>query len=108
MFFFEIWFLPVTGITAGSANHAFHRGPGFVGQPPIFEKIGACGHGVFEGFDSRASPWSVVRGRRKRVQFEIIMAETEVQSLIARLTTEVRKGIGFWQFPVSNTGRVNE
>ncbi|MBQ0718685.1 MAG: DUF3240 family protein [Gammaproteobacteria bacterium] len=47
-----------------------------------------------------------VSGRRKRVQFELIMAEAEVASVISKLATEVGIGIGYWQLPVSNVGRV--
>ena len=47
-----------------------------------------------------------VSGRRKRLQFEIIMEESAVPDLIAGLEGNVGKDILYWQQSVSNVGRV--
>lgn len=54
------------------------------------------------------SPLSIaeqVAGRRKRVQFEIIMADSDVDELLEGLAA-VGKGISYWQLPVVRMGRV--
>lgn len=47
-----------------------------------------------------------VSGRRKRVQFEVIMAESDVAGILSGMELAVGKGIGYWQLPVMNVGRV--
>lgn len=47
-----------------------------------------------------------VSGRRKRIQFEIIMEAPDVDALLAGLAANVGKGIAYWQLPVSNFGRI--
>lgn len=47
-----------------------------------------------------------VSGRRKRIQFEIIMAVPEVDELLAGLAANVGKEIAYWQLPIINFGRV--
>ena len=47
-----------------------------------------------------------VSGRRKRLQFEIIMEESAVPDLIAGLEGNVGKDILYWQQSVSNVGRI--
>ena len=47
-----------------------------------------------------------VSGRRKRIQFEIIMAPPEVDDLLGGLAENVGKGIAYWQLPVINFGRI--
>ena len=49
-----------------------------------------------------------VSGRRKRIQFEIIMAAPEVDDLLAGLDANVGKGIVYWQLPVINFGRTGK
>lgn len=48
-----------------------------------------------------------VSGRRKRIQFEIIMAVPEVDELLAGLAANVGKEIAYWQLPIINFGRVD-
>jgi Protein of unknown function (DUF3240). len=60
------------------------------------------------GEHSHLSIAEQVSGRRKRIQFEIIMAALEVDSLLGGLTENVGKGIAYWQLPVSNFGRSGE
>ena len=47
-----------------------------------------------------------VSGTRKRVQFEVIMAEAEVEHVLLGMATAVGQGIGYWQLPVANVGRI--
>ncbi|WP_461516350.1 DUF3240 family protein [Porticoccus sp.] len=47
-----------------------------------------------------------VSGRRKRLQFEILLAEEQAKNLIAGLTDQVGRGIHYWQLPVIASGRV--
>lgn len=52
--------------------------------------------------------WSVaeqVSGRRKRVQFEIIVEPSEYEQITSRLGEVVGKDILFWQMPVQHVGR---
>jgi hypothetical protein len=46
-----------------------------------------------------------VSGRRKRVQFEIVLAASDVEALLSGLP-EVGSGIKYWELPVSRFGRV--
>ena len=48
-----------------------------------------------------------VSGRRKRIQFEIIMAAQEVDGLLGGLASNVGKGIAYWQLAVMNFGRID-
>lgn len=47
-----------------------------------------------------------VSGRRKRVQFEVIMAEADIDAVLSGMSAAVGKGIGYWQLPVTNIGRL--
>lgn len=47
-----------------------------------------------------------VSGRRKRLQFEIIIEESEVANLLAGLADKVGKDILYWQQAISNIGRI--
>ncbi len=45
-----------------------------------------------------------VTGRRKRLQFEIILDDAAVVDVIAGLADNVGKGIHYWQLAISNVG----
>ena len=67
-----------------------------------FTSYSVHGHGE----QGRLSIAEQVSGRRKRVQFEILLPEQQVDSLIARLAEEVGKGIYYWQLPVACSGHL--
>jgi nitrogen regulatory protein PII len=58
------------------------------------------------GEQGRLSIAEQVSGRRKRVQFEILLPEQQVDNLIAGLAEEVGKGIHYWQLPVMRSGHL--
>lgn len=58
------------------------------------------------GEQGRLSIAEQVAGRRKRMQFEILLPEEHVDAVIAGLTGEVGKGIHYWQLPVARSGRL--
>lgn len=58
------------------------------------------------GEQSRLSIAEQVAGRRKRVQFEILLLEHHVDVVIAGLAEEVGKGIHYWQLPVMRSGHL--
>jgi len=58
------------------------------------------------GEQSRLSIAEQVSGRRKRVQFEILLPEQLVDEVIAGLAGEVGKGIHYWQLPVMRSGHL--
>jgi hypothetical protein len=47
-----------------------------------------------------------VSGRRKRLQFEMLVDETYVPDILAQLGTAVGRDIVYWQQTVSNVGRI--
>ncbi|MBT8147399.1 MAG: DUF3240 family protein [Gammaproteobacteria bacterium] len=69
-----------------------------------FTSYHARGHGLVNEELSLAEQ---VSGRRKRLQFEILMDEADVNLLIDGLADEVGRDIVFWQQVVSNAGRVD-
>ncbi len=58
------------------------------------------------GEQGRLSIAEQVSGRRKRVQFEILLPEPQVDNLIAGLAEEVGKGIHYWQLSVIRSGHL--
>jgi nitrogen regulatory protein PII len=58
------------------------------------------------GEQGRLSIAEQVSGRRKRVQFEILLPEPQVDNLIAGLAEEVGKGIHYWQLHVASSGHL--
>jgi hypothetical protein len=46
-----------------------------------------------------------VSGRRHRLQFEVIMEASQVDTVTSGLAAEVGKDITYWQQPISNLGR---
>lgn len=69
-----------------------------------FTSYHARGHGLVNEELSLAEQ---VSGRRKRLQFEILMDEADVNLLIDGLADEVGRDIVYWQQVVSNSGRVD-
>lgn len=65
-----------------------------------FTSFAAQGHGGGE----QLTVTEQVSGRRKRVQFEIIIDEEIADRVIAGLSTRVGKDIAYWQLPVSGIG----
>lgn len=66
-----------------------------------FTSIAAYGHGSAIAM----SVTEQVAGRRKRVQFEVILEEHEVDSVTSQLADQVGQDIVYWQVPVSGLGR---
>lgn len=75
-----------------------------LGHPDIdgFTSFAAAGHGAA---GSSLSIAEQVTGRRKRIQFEIIMASDEVSRITDSLGIEVGPDIVYWQIPVQGWGR---
>lgn len=46
-----------------------------------------------------------VSGRRKRIQFEVMLSSTEVKALLSGLK-QVGNGINYWEVPVARSGRI--
>jgi len=69
--------------------------PGFTSYP-------ARGHGEH----SHLSIAEQVSGRRKRVQFEIVLDDENVEKLLLGLP-EVGRGISYWLVPVTHMGRID-
>ena len=66
-----------------------------------FTSYRAMGHGAHEHLTAAEQ----VAGRRKRVQFEIIMETDSIPGLTAGLAEQVGKDITFWEQPVNGVGR---
>jgi hypothetical protein len=66
-----------------------------------FTSLAAYGH----GHTAAMSVTEQVAGRRKRVQFQIIMDVGAADSLTQELTGRVGQDVVFWQVPVSGLGR---
>jgi hypothetical protein len=66
-----------------------------------FTSLAAYGHGQ----TAAMSVTEQVAGRRKRVQFQIIMDVGAVDSLTQELAGRVGQDVVFWQVPVSGLGR---
>ncbi|MDO9521238.1 MAG: DUF3240 family protein [Pseudohongiella sp.] len=66
-----------------------------------FTSLAAYGHGSA----LYMSVTEQVAGRRKRIQFQIILETDEVESVTSQLADRVGQDIVFWQVPVSGLGR---
>src|SRR5690554_446716 len=75
-----------------------------LGHPDIdgFTSFAAAGHGAA---GSALSIAEQVTGRRKRVQFEIIMASDRVDQVTDNLAVEVGPDIVYWHVPITGLGR---
>lgn len=67
-----------------------------------FTSFAAAGHGAA---GSSLSIAEQVTGRRRRIQFEIIMAGDRVHEVTQGLSAAVGPDIVFWQTPVQGLGR---
>ena len=66
-----------------------------------FTSYKAMGHGEHE----HLSVAEQVSGRRQRVQFEVLLDESEVPIVTQELAGRVGKDITYWQQPVLGVGR---
>ncbi|WP_317932281.1 DUF3240 family protein [Halioxenophilus sp. WMMB6] len=74
---------------------AIPSAPGFTSYP-------VAGHGQH----ARLSLAEQVTGRRKRIQFELILATDDADEVVAGLRQQVGTDIYFWQQAVSNSGHL--
>ncbi|MBL4571766.1 MAG: DUF3240 family protein [Gammaproteobacteria bacterium] len=58
------------------------------------------------GSDVTLSIAEQVSGRRKRLQFERLIEEREIQSLLDGLSTEVGKDIVYWEQAIEKLGHI--
>lgn len=68
-----------------------------------FTSYDARGHGS----DKWLSISEQVSGRRKRLQFELLVEETAIESILAGLSTSVGRDIAYWEQVVINTGHID-
>lgn len=66
-----------------------------------FTSYRTMGHGAHEHLTLSEQ----VTGRRKRMQFEIIMEDSSIPTLTEGLADEVGKDVTYWEQPVRNIGR---
>ncbi len=66
-----------------------------------FTTFAAHGHGS----TSNLSVTEQVTGRRKRIQFQILMNSNVVDALTGELGSRIGRDIVYWQVPVSGLGR---
>lgn len=67
-----------------------------------FTSYAVNGHGEHDNL----SVAEQVSGRRRRMQFEVILPWTSVDCLIGGLAQDVGRDIRYWQIPVTQVGRV--
>lgn len=66
-----------------------------------FTSYHAMGHGEHDNLSIAEQ----VSGRRKRIQFEILLEdESEAEHIVSGLATQVGKDIKYWQLPVNGLG----
>jgi len=66
-----------------------------------FTSYAAQGHGEHENLSIAEQ----VSGRRKRIQFEVLIEEESVETVTSGLAGEVGADITYWQQPMNNLGR---
>jgi hypothetical protein len=66
-----------------------------------FTSYAVQGHGEHENLSIAEQ----VSGRRKRVQFEMLIEQAHYEQIIGQLTAKVGKDILYWQMPIANIGR---
>lgn len=67
-----------------------------------FTSYAVHGHGHHHGL----STGEQVSGRRKRMQYEMLVSAQAIPAILAGLAEEVGRDIVYWQHAVSNFGRV--
>ena len=75
-----------------------------IGSPDVagFTSYQTRGHGE----NVNMSLAEQVSGRRRRLQFEVIVEEAAVPALVAGLESGVGKDILYWQHAIANVGKV--
>ena len=58
------------------------------------------------GSDVTLSIAEQVSGRRKRLQFELLIEDGDIRSLLDGLSTEVGKDIAYWEQVIDNIGHI--
>lgn len=69
-----------------------------------FTSFPARGHGRH---GSALSVAEQVTGRRKRVQFELVLDHTVVPAVLENLRADVGRDITWWQSPIDASGRID-
>ena len=69
-----------------------------------FTSFPARGHGRH---GSALNVAEQVTGRRKRVQFELLLDQAAVSAVLANLRTAVGRDITWWQGPIDASGRID-
>jgi len=67
-----------------------------------FTSYAVHGHGMQHGLSTAEQ----VTGKRKRIQYELLVETQDVAAILAGLTESVGRDIVYWQQAVSNFGRV--
>lgn len=67
-----------------------------------FTSYAVHGHGIHQGMSTA----ELVTGKRKRIQYELLVETQNVQAILAGLAESVGRDIVYWQQTVSNFGRV--
>jgi len=67
-----------------------------------FTSYAVHGHGIHQGMSTA----ELVTGKRKRIQYELLLTEENVPVILAGLADAVGRDIVYWQTPVRNFGRV--
>ena len=67
-----------------------------------FTSCAVYGHGQHHGLSTAEQ----VTGKRKRIQYELLVTEQNVPVILAGLADAVGRDIVYWQRPVSHFGRV--
>lgn len=67
-----------------------------------FTSYSVFGHGMHHGLSTAEQ----VTGKRKRMQYEMLVNEQSVPGILAGLEQAVGRDIVYWQQPVRNFGRV--
>jgi hypothetical protein len=67
-----------------------------------FTSYAVYGHGQHHGLSTAEQ----VTGKRKRIQYELLVHAPDVAAIVAGLAEAVGRDIVYWQMPVSNFGRV--
>ncbi len=67
-----------------------------------FSSHAVYGHGQHTGLTVAEQ----VTGKRKRMQYEMVVKRADVPTILAALASEVGRDIVYWEQPVSSYGRV--
>ncbi len=67
-----------------------------------FSSYTVYGHGQHTGLTVAEQ----VTGKRKRMQYEMVVKRADVPTILAALASEVGRDIVYWEQPVSSYGRV--